>query len=227
MRNRGFTLIEVLVAIALLAIIALLTWQASGTALVSKERFEAKDELFQGATLALSQMSRDLQGAILYSKIDFLGRSGSGEQRTKSIFLGHDQGDQDKVTFHGITHIRYLKDSKESDQAEISYYLEPDREEPSLWVLKKRESSPPDERPEEGGNEAPLLEGVLELNFRYFDPVKGEFLDQWDSSGMDQLNRLPRAVEIVLVLREPDTEEGKFKFATTVFLEMAPGPSDF
>lgn len=230
MKKNGFTLIEVLVAIVLLAIISLLVWQASGATIQSKERFEKRDELFQSATLALGQMTRDLESAAIFSAIDFLGASESGEQRWKSVFIGKDEGDQDRVIFFAFSHVRYLKDVKESDQAEISYFLERDEETPELFSLKKRVSSPPDANPEEGGETYTLIRNVRELNFRYYDLKQAQFFDSWDSTSMDQRNILPRAVEILMVLQDPEAEEeeeGRLRFLTTAFLGLAPGPNDF
>ncbi|MBI2082785.1 MAG: prepilin-type N-terminal cleavage/methylation domain-containing protein [Deltaproteobacteria bacterium] len=228
MNQRGFTLIEVLIAITLLAIISLLVWQAAGTTFASKERFDTRYEIFQSAGLSLQQMTKELESAYLYSTPDFLGRSGAGEQRVKTVFIGSDEGDQDSLTFTTLTHVRYLKDSKESDQAEVSYFLEPDEEsEQELWVLKKREQSPPDADSKEGGRTSILFKGISELNFRYFDSVKGEFVESWDSSSLDNINKLPRAVEILLIVQDPMDEEVTHRFLTTAFLGMAPGPNDF
>ena len=177
----------------------------------------------------MNRLSRDLQMAILFSNVEFLGVSPSGEQSTKSIFIGVNNGDQDKLTFETLSHVRYLKDVKESDQAEVGYFLEPEEEEGGigLFSLKKREQSPPDAAPEEGGTTLTLLDGVKQLNFRYFDPKKTEFVDEWDSTKIDNLNKLPRAVEITLVMQDPIDEEGTIRFATVVLIEMAPGPNDF
>lgn len=225
--NRGFTLIEVMVAVALVAIISLLTWQALGTLTASKERFEDEDVLFGEATLALTRMTRELESAFLYSSPNLLGRTPSGEQRTKNVFIGTDEGGQDRLVFVSLSHNRYLQDAKESDQAEVSYFLEPD-EEGGLFVLKKREASPPDAEPEEGGETRTVLNHVKELNFRYYDGQKGEYGDGWDSTKVDNLNKLPRAVEVLLVMKDPAAEEEEDRrFLTTVFLEMAPGPNDF
>lgn len=228
MREKGFTLIEVLIAITILAIISMLVWQASGTTLASKERFDARYELFQSAGLTLQQMARELESACLYASPNFLGRSGSGEQRIKTVFIGSDEGDQDSLTFDTMTHVRYLKDAKESDQAEVNYFLQPDEEsEEELWILKKREQSPPDDDPKQGGKTSTLFKGIAELNFRYFDSAKGEFIDSWDSSSVDNLNKLPRAVEILMIVQDPRDAEVRHRFLTTVFLGMAPGPNDF
>jgi type II secretion system protein J len=221
-------LIEVLVAVSLLAIISTLVWQAMGISTASKERFEKRETTFRASTLALDRLSRDLQMAVLFSSADLLGVSAGGEQMTKSVFVGTNNGDQDKLIFNTLSHIRYLKDTKESDLAEVSYFLEPEEEgEGGFFVLKKRVSSPPDAEPEQGGAAFALLEGVKELNFRYYDPRKGEYGDDWDSTKLDFVNRLPRAVEITLAVRDPNDEEETVRFSTVALLEMSPGPNDF
>ncbi len=223
----GFTLIEVMVAIALLAVISFLIWQAMGAATGSKERLEKREEVFRGATLAMNGMIRDLEMAVLFAQVDFLGVSASGQQMSKSQFVGANNGDHDKISFDTVSHVRYLKNRKESDLAEVSYFLEPASEETGGFVLKKRESSPPDDNPDEGGTTATLLEGVKELNFRYFDPIKNEYTDDWDSTKIDQFNKMPRAVEIVLVLKDPLDEEQSVRFMSVALVEMSPGPNDF
>ncbi len=222
--SAGFTLIEVLVAVALLAVIGMLTWQALGSATASKERSETRDRSWGGANLALSRMTSELQMAVLFTNTDWLGSSPSGEQRTKQAFIGKNTGDQDSLTFCSAAHTRYLKDVKESDLAEVGYFLESNADE-GPFVLKKREASPPDEVPEEGGTVTTILTGIHEMNFRYFDSIKNEFVDEWDSTQIDHFNKLPRAVEVELILQDPVDEEGRLRFKTMVLIEM-PGPSD-
>ncbi|MBI3540648.1 MAG: hypothetical protein HY073_00635 [Deltaproteobacteria bacterium] len=91
-------MIEVLVAVTLLAVISFLIWQAMGVSTLSKERFEKKDSLYRAATLSMDRMSRDLQMAVLFTNIELLGVSVSGEQMTKSVFIGANNGDQDKIS---------------------------------------------------------------------------------------------------------------------------------
>ncbi len=228
MNSRGFTLIEVLIAVVILSLITLLVWQSMGSMNASRERSQKKDEVFRGATVALSRLSRDLSMAVLFSKPEFLGLSAGGQQATKSVLIGTNSGDQDKLTFMSFSHIRYQKNVKESDLAEITYFLEKDDEGGlESYILKKREASPPDDQPEEGGNTVALLTGVKQLNFRYYDVTKAEYRDDWDTTKVDYLNRLPRAVEITLVLQDPIDEEATVRFSTVALLEMAPGPNDF
>lgn len=229
--ENAFTLIEVLVSITILAAISILVWQAMGSTVKAKEHFEAQDEAFRNASLAMERVARDLRMAFLFSKPEILGLTPSGEQMSKNVFIGADEGENDKVTFNTFSHLRYLKNAKESDQAEVSYFVEsgePTEEEEEVgMVLKKREQSPPDAQPEEGGKVIPVLAGVKVFNLRYYHIQKDEFVDAWDSAGIDNLNTLPRAVEVTLGVQSPVDEEQVLKFKTVVFLEMAPGPNDF
>lgn len=232
LKRGGFTLIEVLVAVTLLALISILVWQAMGSTVKSKERFETKDQVFRSVSLAMARVSHDLKTAFLFSRPEILGLSVNGEQMSKNVFIGVNQGELDKVTFVTFNHLRYVKDSKESDQAEVGYFVEngtveTEEGEALVPILKKREASPPDTQPEEGGRVINVLEGVKEFDLRYYREDRDEFVEGWDSTGIDNLNKLPLAVEMTMAVADPFDEEASIKFKTIVFLEMAPGPNDF
>ncbi len=243
--KKGFTLIEILVAISLLAIISVLVWQSMYTTTRIKDRSEKLDEEFRRASLALSKISQDLSMAVIFQSVDLMGVSPSGEQQSKIVFIGKNQGEQDQVVFDAFSHLRYVKDSKESELAEIAYYLEADPDRSGSYLLKKKESSPPTAHPDQesanakdgekqnGVSMMTLLDGVKSLNFRYYDFQKADFVDEWDTTKADNVGKLPRAVEITLTLLPPEESEddegggSEKKLVTQVFIETAPGPSDF
>ena len=68
--KKGFTLIEILVAISLLAIISVLVWQSMYTTTRIKDRSEKLDEEFRRASLALSKISQDLSMAVIFQSVD-------------------------------------------------------------------------------------------------------------------------------------------------------------
>ncbi|MBI1908899.1 MAG: prepilin-type N-terminal cleavage/methylation domain-containing protein [Deltaproteobacteria bacterium] len=228
-RDSGFTLIEVIVSVAILALISIVVWQASGSNMRAKERSEKRDEVFQSVAMVMDRMSEDLMEAFLYSPTsEELGKSINGEILAKTAFVGKNNGDADEISFTSFSHVRYLKDVKESDQEEVTYKLEPSKDDESNSLeIVKRSSSPLDANPTEGGKTYPLLKGVKGLSFRYYDPKKQEWFEEWDSEGSDNPSKLPRAVEITLTVENPEEEGEPIVFTTIAIVEMAPGPNDF
>ena len=231
-RSAGFTLIEVMVSVAILALISIIVWQASGSNIQAKERSERRDELFSSAGLVLDQICDELAASFLYSpRAEQIGKSPNGEVLTKTLFLGKNGGDQDEIQFVSFAHVRYLKDAKESDQAEIGYSLEPSKENEGTFNLIKRVSSPPDDAPGEGGVRYTVLEKIEGFNLRYYDPKKGEWVDEWNTETYDHRDKLPRGVEITLRLAGPEPEKMErsqpITLRTMALVEMAPGPNDF
>lgn len=230
--RKGFTLIEIMIAIAILAIISLLLWQSSAVSMNAKERYEAEDVRFQEVLLALSRMADDISMAYLFQSKAHLGNTGIGELAQEVQFIGTDSGERDEIHFVSLSHMRYLKNTKESDQEEVSYFLrreEGEEGEKGRWDLVRRMQSPPDREPEKGGRDYVILQDVQKLEFQFFDEKRGEWQREWDSSRIESNRQLPKAVEITLTIPDPvEPEEAEPRsFTTTALVEMAPGPNDF
>ncbi len=224
----GFTLIEIMVSVAILAIISLILWQSSAVMMNAKQRYEAEDIRFHEVLMALTRISDDLSMSFLYQSADHLGKTGRGDPQRNIRFYGKDNGNRDELNFATFSNLRIIKDSKENEQAEVAYLLKAEeRDGGQAWNLVKRIQSPPDSDPEQGGQEFTVLEDVQELKFQYYDQGRKEWRPEWDSSSLDFNKRLPRAVEITLVIEDPVIPDETRTFSTTALLEMAPGPNDF
>jgi hypothetical protein len=109
----------------------------------------------------------------------------------------------------------------------VSYFLETQEDGGGLYAIKRRHKCPLDAEPGEKGQVTVLMTGVKELNLRFYDAAKTEYKDEWDTTKLDYANRLPRAVEVTLVLQDPADEDNSLRFKTVALLEMSPGPNDF
>lgn len=228
--DAGFTLIEIMVAVAILTVISLLLWQSSAVIMNAKLRYEEEDIRFQEAVMALTRLSDDLSMSYLYQTQDHLGTSGQGEKLSEIAFVGKDSGSQDSLNFASMSNIRYIAGSHDMERAEISYYLkqtESEDEDHAGYDLVKRVQSPPDAEPEEGGLEYVVLENVKEFDLQFYDKDQDQWGSSWDSTSAETNNKMPRAVEIRLVIPDPVEPDESRTFATTALLEMAPGPNDF
>ena len=69
MGKKGFTLLEVLVSIAILAIIMILVQATTSQIFNAKERVEKRDALWQAGRVAMGKLSDDLQLSFLIKTV--------------------------------------------------------------------------------------------------------------------------------------------------------------
>lgn len=215
--RRGFTLLEIIVALSLLSLIALITFESIANSLTTREALETADIGNQSARVALDRLRRDLRLAYLTPNITAVN--------TYITSFVAQNGDPDRLWFASLSHHRMYRESRECDQTEITYWTEDDPDMPGAYALLRREAPRIDHQPDKQGLIAPLAYGLRSMDFRYLNSKTGDWLDAWDSTGVDQLQRLPRAVQIVLVFLVPDPNDParlvEQPFATTVVLHFA------
>ncbi|MDP2314458.1 MAG: type II secretion system protein GspJ [Pseudomonadota bacterium] len=213
----GFTLIEVVVALAVFALIASLTFGTISSALNTRDILEADDTVNQSARIAISRIRRDLSLA-------YLTTNTSAVNTYQTVFVAQD-GNPDRLWFASLAHQRLYRGARESDQTEITYWTEDDPDTDGAMVLLRREGPRIDNYPERDGSIAPLAYDVKAFTIRYLDPQTNEWREEWDTLGADTPNRLPRAAEVTLTLLAPDPEDAEKTvertWATTVMLEFA------
>lgn len=215
-RDRGMTLLEVLVSLGVLAMIGLLIYGAFDS-LSRGRRGEAMrvDRARQGRD-AMDRMVRELSSAFLSAH----NPANQALVTRQTCFLGTNGGSFDRLDFVSFAHRRIEADSKESDQAEIGYFVVKDPEHDDKMDLVRREQPNPDYDPKAGGIVNVLAEDVEEFNLKYLDPMSGQWIDTWDTVQLTaQLNRLPVEVEIKLVLKAVKNSP-PFKFTTKLMIPM-------
>jgi general secretion pathway protein J len=218
MRRRGITLVEVMLAIFVLVVMSVMVFETLSNAIEMNTLLEQRDETTRAARVAMSKLKREIQLAYLTPN-----RNAVNTYRT--IFVGLDDT-PDTLFMSSLAHQRLYMNSRECDQAEVTIWVEDAPEEFSRGdVIYHRESPRIDEEPDEDGPVLPLAYNVRTFNLRYLDPQLNEWRDEWDSRGVDTPYRLPRAVEIGLVLIGPDPADPDrtvdVPFLTTVLLHYA------
>jgi general secretion pathway protein J len=215
-RSRGMTLLEILVSLGIMAMISLMIYGAFDS-LSRGRRGEAlrADRARQGRD-AMERMSRELQSA-------FLSMHTPTNQvliTRLTAFYGQNSSQYDRVDFASFAHRRIVKEAKESDQAEIGYFVVKDPEVDGKMDLVRREQAPMDYDYKRGGIVNVIAEDVERFDLRYLDPLTGQWVDTWDSTQMNaQLNRLPLEIRIELELK-PVRNSPPFKYVTKVMLPI-------
>ncbi len=196
---RGFTLVEVMIAVGITAILGVMVLGAFQRAYAARELVEGQDERFASARVALSRMARELSEAYLSDHYD---RKRYREPPT--VFRGKDGGDRDDLLFTTMSHARLARDVKESDQSVVEYTVEPDPEHAGENALFRRERARIDENPDRGGSKSVVCEHVKTFDVQYWDWKRQEWAREWVSSSVDHANMLPTRVKVRLGLGMAD-----------------------
>jgi general secretion pathway protein J len=198
-RLKGFTLIEVMVALGIMVGVALTLWRSMSMSFEVKQKVgETIDRYHEGRQI-MQRISRELRMAFLHAP---LAQGLEGEDPTLHTQF---KGEDDELFFASTSHLRLQAQARESDQAEIAYFLKQGDRSSDLKgrTLFRRESRRVDDKPDRGGAIWPVVEGVKEFTFEYWDDAKEVANDawkrSWDSDG-EEKDLLPARVRITLVL---------------------------
>ena len=196
-RARGLALVELLIAIAILAFISTLIYGAFSGMRQSKEGVRRLNDRYREGRLAIQRISRDLSSA-------YLSVNRPMNQRLmvqETAFIGESNTGIDTLHFASFANRRFDQNVRESDQAEISYFGSKDPERRGVIDLARRISPRVDLEADRGGRIEILATNVESFQLEYLDPTSGEWLEEWDTTqALGQFNRIPLQVRLVLVL---------------------------
>lgn len=220
--SRGFTLIEIVIALGITAIIMVSIITILTATVDAKIAVETEARARRLGPSIMAIISRDLRNAWATGPIEEVEIDGTwmvGEHK------GGDNDGQDEIWF--VTSIdSYLRyNGISSDLTEVGYYIKPNETRSEndpldgLFSLYRREDFSVDKRPDEGGVGLLLHDRVVSFRIWYYDlprdavtedgkidpmalediVLRGSSteLDSWDS---DEEGRLPYAVRVELVL---------------------------
>jgi type II secretion system protein J len=214
--RRGMTLVEIVIALTILALIAGLSMTMLASTTQLRDIVVESDVQLRSARNAMNRLQREIRIAFLTPN-----RNAVGTYQT--IFIGKDGGDQDEMWFSTMSHQRKYFNAPEGDQAEITLWVEsgPDGKGD---ILLHRESQRIDHEPAKGGHVLPMMERVKRFNVRYLNSKTNEWQDEWDSTGVETANTLPRAVEVLLEIEIEDSDAYIYNktYMSTIMLELAP-----
>jgi general secretion pathway protein J len=197
--ERGLTLLEVLVSVAIVAMIGTLIYGAFHGMTRSRDSIEAVNDRHHQGRIALARIARELSSAFIGHQIPLSFTSTPPRQ---TGFIGSDSRPADRVDFTSFSHLRLRADAHESDQCEVSYFGSNDPETGKLDLVR-REAKYIDGDATRGGIVQVLAQDIERFDLRYLDPLTSEWLESWNSTQpAAQLGRLPSQVWITLVLRE-------------------------
>jgi general secretion pathway protein J len=215
-RVAGFTLIELLIAISILSMLSILIYGAFANMRRTKQGLERIGDRDREGRNAMARIVRDLSSAYISAHLP----PDVSMAVVKTAFIGTSGTPADRIDFNSFSNIRRDRNSHVSDQAEISYYGDPDPEDPQKIDLVRRISEYPDLEPNKGGRIEVLATDIDLFEVEYLDPQTGMWTETWDTTqAAGQANRMPLQVRVTLVLkngRRDGADRGRnlLRFAT-------------
>ncbi|MFH2124260.1 MAG: prepilin-type N-terminal cleavage/methylation domain-containing protein [Pseudomonadota bacterium] len=209
-RCRGFTLLEILMAISIFAIVISLAYGSYRATFLIIDTTEAQAEIYNKAGIAMNRLSNDL-GSL------YLGTSGFLQGKTQT--LGNKEADT--MRFTSTAHLVLNKNEQAAGYATISYTVEEDPETNTLRLFRLDRAFQPMESDEPELKKGLLLcDGLEEVQIIYH-LRQGEQQDNWDSQEIEKADsnspQLPDRIEISLLFMIPGTEEAQsIRFTTAV-----------
>jgi general secretion pathway protein J len=200
-RTAGFTMIEVMLVMAILAFVTTLMWGSFSQMATNKRALEAAQERTHTVRVALMRMARELEMAYLVSEIS------TGGQYTRTFLTASSQAAVDEVSFSTFAHQRLRGGLNEGDAAVVTYYGARDPDDGTITNLMRRETRrlQAEDPKSLAGESYVLCPDVVSVKFSFYDFIKKEWQREWDTH-TPGLERLPSHVRITLVVKD---ERGK------------------
>jgi len=210
---RGFTLIEMMLAVAILGIIMVMLAGSFHAVVAGKTYAENRLQGDREARAILNQMASELEGAIqtplVASHVLLVGQASmnNGVPLDSISISTLDVGQRRSVSGFGSAEV-------------IQYFGKPNPEHPGWFMLMRQKRSALLGSNTAGIKLPPpvvLANDILELHLRYYNG--NMWLESWNSNSLPPGEQLPTAVSINLVLADPSG--ARIALSTRVMLPMA------
>jgi general secretion pathway protein J len=210
----GVTLIEILVAMSVFALLGVVVYGSLSGSLIAQQNVEAVQGRTREVRVALLRITRELQSAFIVKNTNQVTTE---PLRSQTIFESKPDGSYTQLNFTSFAHQRTQADINESDQTEIGYLVRKAKDGPGMQLVR-RESKRIDSKPDKGGVYTPVVNDVTEFEVEFYDFEKEEWVKEWDTANATgQLDRLPPFVRVKLTIKEGDDEKS---FSTIVRIPL-------
>ena len=214
MRKNGFTLFEVLMALAILGIVFSLLYMTFHQSMAAMADAGDRAEIIQKGRLLLERMGEELRESFIPAQ----------EIRSKAIRYGlvgrssKERDDfMDRLDFTALAHPLENLSNISWGVRELGYFI--DREPGGTgFTLFRRQDDALDGDLLRGGRSWPICDRVRSLSFSFFDR-QGTKQKEWNTLEGAHANELPQRIEIYLKLE--DSRGQVHVFTTQVYLPLA------
>ncbi|RAL23137.1 hypothetical protein DL240_07960 [Lujinxingia litoralis] len=239
---RGFTLIEVMIAMAIMAGLTGIVWVSVSQMFQTRDAVDARFERYQLVRLAMNRMANEIAMAYVagpqHGGEIVPGEEALYESEEEQLSMQLREpvqfgmiGGEDEISFTAFAHVRVLEDERASHHTQIGYEVRREINEAGDVVnrLVRRSHANYVDDITRGGVVHTMIPEVESLEFEYWDPgpvdigsereiAQGRWVSEWDTTRREHAGRLPTRVRITLVMpaQGPRGESEVFTTQTTL-----------
>lgn len=242
MNRNGFSLIEIMISIAILALISIMVTQTTTKSFQLREDLANEGEFHNGIKLAMNVVERDITHVFSPQMMMVKPKNTEAQEAfTQSapnpapfwgsvldpsgIRSSRFQGQERKMSFITSAHERVYKDARESIFAKITYSIESDPKpeeglEGTLALFRTINTNAFDVDGDDRKNDKTykILSGIKSASFKYFQRGKDVWQRTWDTESNEYKNHFPDTVELFFEVTSPKklSFQGRFHYRLEV-----------
>jgi type II secretory pathway component PulJ len=211
----GLTLLEVMIAIAVLVLMMSLAWRTISNTSDSRRRFEAYEQRNHELRMAMNRIVADFEHAYLSRNED------QTASYPRTMMIAKSGSKLPEIRFSTLGHRVLWADANESEQAVISYISRNDPARPGVvdWVRREQRrlsNEPPDDLPAEYDV---IVRDIVSAKLEFWNWKNLDWQDTWDTTQSDgQKGMLPSRVRITIVTK--DAADGEYKVTSQARIVM-------
>jgi type II secretion system protein J len=218
--SAGFTLLEVMIAIGIMATILVILFGTYSAAVDRAARTRELSQIYHEARVLLQLMANDLRSAYVKESVEQAQQALQQAKIRPTTFVGEDHTTSDKpadtLVFSTVLPMQ-RPDIPDTEMCRVSYSIEPMNEPPQSRALFRRLNCSLDPQATDQDQLFLLTELAHGLDFKYYDERGTEYLD-WDSRESRGGKRLPARVKITLLLADQHGRLRPFEMITDLVL---------
>jgi len=210
------TLIEVMLAIAILVVMMTLAWKTIANTSDSKKVFERYEQRNHELRMALGRIVRDFEAAYLSRNED------TNAVNPRTMFIAKSSFKLPNIRFSTLGHRVLWADANESEQTVISYlsHDDPTRSGVIDWI-RREQRRPSNEQPDiEPADYDVLVHDITAAKLEFWNWKNSQWQDTWDTTQIDgQKGWLPSRVRITITVKGPDDKDYKVMSEARIWMQ--------
>ena len=201
--DSGFTLIEVMLALAILGFVTALMWGSFSQTARNKKAIESAQERTHTVRVAMSRMAREIEMAYLSAS------ENTALSNRRTFMVGSSHNGVDELQFSSFAHQRLRGGVPEGDTSLISYFGERDPDDRRVLNLMRRETRRLQaENPNDMLGESYILcPDVARVKITYYDHKMKEWVNDWSTLNASGPQYLPGHIRITLTVIDERGQE--------------------